>query len=338
LPVLTFLALGIVALFAVPASAEKPAPKSDSSVRPIPKAWAARLAKIPWDKASMVNMTHYVTSNENRHEKFRVALEGHPTGGVFIGIGADQNYMLVGWSRPELAIMADFDKYVVAVHDVYAAFFAAAETPSAFFRLWESVNRSRAKDAIRAYFPDKAKRKKVWGMYKYSRKLVEGRLVWLRRHMKKKGVACVWTDADQYSFVRDLVRAGRVVAVLADLTGSKALAGIGDAARELKLPVRTLFTSNAEHYFDFTKNFRANILGLPIDDKSLVLRTRSLGQGKYEYYSQKLTNMAMFLKDTGTARVYDMFRRRSDTATELLYRIDGKPGDPMLKLPRGFKR
>jgi hypothetical protein len=69
---------------------------------------------------------------------------------VYVGIGADQNYLLVGWARPDLAIMADFDKYVVAVHSVYAAFFAAAPGPNAFYRLWQPAQHRRARQAIDA--------------------------------------------------------------------------------------------------------------------------------------------------------------------------------------------
>jgi hypothetical protein len=178
----------------------------------------------------------------------------------------------------------------------------------------------------------------VWGIYLYSRKPVEERLAWLRNHLRARGVPSVFTDAEHYAFVAGLVKAGRVVAMVADLTGTRALRGLGEALRELELPLRTLFLSNAEQYFDYVPAFRDNILGLSGDDQTLVLRTRSLGNGRYEYYQQTAPNFAAFLRDPGIAKVQDLFRRRSSTGNPLLFRIAARPTDPTVRIPKGFRQ
>ena len=75
----------------------------------------------------LVRDTHYIVSNESRQDLFKDSIAAH--GGALLGVGSDQNYLLAGWSRPELLILFDFDQVVVNVHRVYRAFFLNAATP-----------------------------------------------------------------------------------------------------------------------------------------------------------------------------------------------------------------
>ena len=58
-----------------------------------------------------------------------------------------------------------------------------------------------------------------------------------------------------------------------DLTGAASLTTIAEVSKSLGQTVKVLYVSNAEEYFKYTAQFRANITGLPIDDESFVLRT-----------------------------------------------------------------
>jgi hypothetical protein len=80
-------------------------------------------------------------------------------------------------------------------------------------------------------------------------------------------------DPEAYAYVRALVVGGRVLARQGDLNGATTLKSIGETARALKLPVRAVYTSNAEGFFNYTPAFRDNIASLPHDEKSVMIRT-----------------------------------------------------------------
>lgn len=67
------------------------------------------------------------------------------------------------------------------------------------------------------------------------------------------------------------------MAVQGDLNGTVALRSIGDTARALGLPVRVVYTSNAEGFFRYTQAFKDNLASLPHDEKTVVLRTYKRG-------------------------------------------------------------
>ena len=89
-------------------------------------------------------------------------------------------------------------------------------------------------------------------------------------------------DPAAYSYIRSLVQSGRVMAVQGDLNGAVALRSIGDTARALNLPVRVVYTSNAEGFFRYTQAFKDNIASLPHDEKSVILRTYKRGMAAPE--------------------------------------------------------
>jgi hypothetical protein len=84
-------------------------------------------------------------------------------------------------------------------------------------------------------------------------------------------------DPAAYSYIRAMVQGGRVMAVQGDLNGTVALRSIGDTARALGLPVRVVYTSNAEGFFRYTQAFKDNLSSLPHDEKTVVLRTYKRG-------------------------------------------------------------
>src|SRR5262245_14183161 len=72
---------------------------------PIPEAWAAAFSAVRADRApeTIIRDTHYVVSNEDRPQAFRGAVRDR--GGVYIGVGSEQNYVLAGWARPEVMVL-----------------------------------------------------------------------------------------------------------------------------------------------------------------------------------------------------------------------------------------
>src|SRR5690606_17719031 len=96
-------------------------------------------------------------------------------------------------------------------------------------------------------------------------------------------IPCYLDDQAIYDHIVGLWENDRIRPMLGNLLDEQALAGVGDAARELEIPIRVTYLSNAEQYWRYTDQFRANIEGLHFDDKSVVIRTIAFGKKSDEY-------------------------------------------------------
>jgi hypothetical protein len=76
-----------------------------------------------------------------------------------------------------------------------------------------------------------------------------------------------------YRHLRKLAVTHLMVPRLGDLTGSSTLQEIAQAARTANVPLRVVYMSNAESWFRYGQKFRKNLIALPLDHRSVVLRT-----------------------------------------------------------------
>lgn len=113
----------------------------------------------------------------------------------------------------------------------------------------------------------------------------------------------VATGAD-YDFVRDLHRSNRIIPVVGDFAGKKALAVVADYLKENGYTVSAFYTSNVEQYLFGDQVFDAfaeNVRKLPIDDKSVFIRAARGGWRLASYRGFRmntvLQKIAVFLKD-----------------------------------------
>jgi hypothetical protein len=113
------------------------------------------------------------------------------------------------------------------------------------------------------------------------------------------------TNTEDYDFVRGLHRKNLIIPVVGDFGGKKALAAVGDYLRKIGLTVTVFYTSNVEQYLfenGAFKAFAGNVRKLPINDRSLFIRSVS---GRYGHPAQLpghrlttlLQKMTVFLKD-----------------------------------------
>lgn len=82
------------------------------------------------------------------------------------------------------------------------------------------------------------------------------------------------TDAD-YQFVRELHLHNRIIPIVGDFAGSKAIASVGDYLRRNRYTVRTFYTSNVEQFLfrnGVYDAFAANLKKLPFDQESVIIR------------------------------------------------------------------
>ncbi len=261
--------------------------------------------------AGVDNETHYVAGNERRLDAFADTIANK--GGGYLGVGSDQAYLFIGWARPELAWLVDYDPAVVDMHTVYRAFLRSAETPAEFLRMWEQDTKEEALAAIRN---EPGAFKRHVRAYGRNRGWVLRRLRMVAATMTEHSTPSWLTDPEHYAYVRELVLAGRVRALVADLTAKDgAIASIAQAARELEVPIRVLYLSNAEGYWSRYKGrFRRNIAALPFDAESVVLRTLLIWHvnGDYRYNVQPAQNYLEWLARPFVNSVYDIVHDRPE--------------------------
>ncbi len=218
--------------------------------------------------------THYVQSNESRHDLFAEFIADK--GGAFIGVGSDQSFTMMAVARSELAFMFDIDYRVVDLHRMYQVLIPLHDNPRSLVDAWHAKNETATKAVLAEAFADldDRERKRLLGGFLVGRETVY-------RHLERviarqrDGKPSTWlSDADNYAHVRAMYQTGRVRMMAGDLTGSRSMQTAAAACKALGLKVMVLYMSNAEEYFKYTPQFVANIDALPIDDEqSMVLRT-----------------------------------------------------------------
>jgi hypothetical protein len=293
-----------------------------AALAPLPPAAQQAFAAIRDDRPppQIVRGIHYVISNENRHFQYQPALRD--PGGVYVGVGTDQNYLLAGWSRPEVLVLLDFDQVVVDLHRVYRLAFLSARTPEEFLALWRPKSAAAMRQMITEGYPDERLRAAALRAFRIGRHAVHRRLNWIKRTYSQRGVPTFVTDQQQYDYVAALFQANRVFMVRGDLTADRSVNDVAAAARIAGLPVRTLYLSNAERYFKYTPDFRRSMLSLPVDERTLVLRTSNFRVkcNCYVYSAQSGPNFHAWLKRERTTSAKTMLvHKEIDRGTGLAY-------------------
>ncbi len=237
---------------------------------------------------------HYVASNERRQYHFRRAVER--LGGVWIGVGAEQNYTMAGWARPELLILLDFDQVVVDLHHVYRVAFAYSPDAERFLEFWHRRQRRRSAALLRSALADRPRlRRRALAVFRRYRRAVAVRLRGLRDAYRRAGQPVFLTDPEQYAHLRALVHTGRLHPLRGDLTARGSMRRLGRVLARHGRTVRALYLSNAEQYFQYTPDFRRNVAALPVDEWSLLLRTRPV-RDDYAYVLQWYHNFLRWLR------------------------------------------
>lgn len=307
-----------VLLVALPASAWS-TEKSDSAraTNPIPPAWKAAFEAVQPDPhpEKLTRDSHYWVSDEQRHDLFRDAISN--SGGVFIGLGTDQNYLMAAWAKPEVLVPLDFDQMVVSMHYVFRVIFLNAKTPAEFIEMWSEEKYDTVRELVRQAYADKDPqfKKDVMRAQKQGTRFVRRRLKRITRSFKRQGLDTYLSDQAQYETIVDLFKNDRVFPVRGDLTAQKTVKQVAAAAKMAGLPIRTLYLSNAEQYFKYTPQYRENMLSLPFDDQTKVIRTAGTkkpwtADGVYDYLVQTGENFRKWISHKKTYNVWTIVQAR----------------------------
>ena len=153
--------------------------------------------------------------------------------------------------------------------------FLNAQTPKAFVEFWSPQNRDRFESLIGARFTETSKRDAVLHAFRKSRHRTFSKLKTVRQRHRGRRIKSYLTAQTQYEYVAQLWRVGRIFPVRGDLTATTTMRQIADRLRLQNRKLGLLYLSNCEQYFaELPPAYRANIVRLPTDERSLVLRTR----------------------------------------------------------------
>ncbi len=234
-----------------------------------------KLKPTRWDQGSTT------ITNESRLDLFRPYLANKLKGGVYVGIGSTQNFTLAAWARSDYIYLVDFTRIVVLSNRVHMLFIEKSPTREKYLELWQKKN---LKDAL---FLLKQHYKKDYKTYRWafltSRKFFARHYPRMLRMSKKYKYPIYYSDDAIYDYTRRLVLKKRVLALRGDLRGTTTLKSIAATVKKMNSFISVLYLSNAEDYrilFSYPAGFKRNMMALPAETNSMVLRTSSVYRRK----------------------------------------------------------
>lgn len=289
----------------------------DDPAAPLPQALQRVAEDIP-NEGTPDPPEHYPTSNEWNHQLWFSHVRD--LGGAFVGVGADQCYTLAAVQNARFLWVVDFDPLVPLIHRIYGALVPISPTPDALIARFSDEEASASSALLRERLASDPDRDAIVRAFDRNRDRMHGYLLRVQRNVVG-GTAASWlADPALYARVRALHTARRVIARNGDVTANGALRAVGRAARELGIPLRVIYFSNAEQFFPFSADFRANLDALPTDDRTVVLRTfREAGipyppRERWHYMVQPIEDMRARIRENGYRHsrqiVLDLMRSR----------------------------
>lgn len=213
----------------------------------------------------------YIKPNEARNFLFAPYVKN--LRGGYVGIAADANYSYISYAKSEWVFLMDFDYVILNLHRTIRAFIKESPTVQDFLEKWNPRNRDKSIALLDKYYTGleelptmkthfQKNQAQLYDHYKSSSMpdKTYGDFGWLR-------------NPDNYAYIRHLYLQDRISIHGGDLLKDKTLYSIGEAAKKLGIKIRILYPSNAEEFWKFNENFKRNVLNLPFDEASIVVRT-----------------------------------------------------------------
>ncbi len=229
----------------------------------------------------------YIASNEAEQHLWLPYIEN--VGGAYVGIGADQSFNFISAARSRWAWIFDYDPTVVRLHYILRAVILDAATTADLVGAFSDARAAQTRKRVRASLgqlpAEQAATIELLGRVReplrdlYARSAAPsssaGRFGWLR-------------NPNHYAYIRKLHTQGRIAIRKGNLLTDQVMPAIARSAKQLGVPVRVLYLSNADDQWDMTHQYRQNILALPFDQRSVVLRTvhprlRSTRGSRWDY-------------------------------------------------------
>lgn len=241
-----------------------------AELKPLDETSRKKLDAIP-NEGTPLPKQHYFRSNEWYQNLLVQPLSGR--GGAYVGVGSDQNYTMAAIAGSELLLLIDYDPRIRWVHRIYDVLVRASETPDDLVSRFAEENAERSRELIETAVQGDPDAAAISKHFMKSRKLWHAYLQRVRGEKGKLPVTSWLSVPEYYKHMRGLFNAGRVISRNGDMTAERTVRAAGAAAKELKLPVRIIYFSNAEQFFPYSDSFQANMRALPTDERSVVVRT-----------------------------------------------------------------
>ncbi len=221
-------------------------------------------------------------TNEDRLELFLPAVEG--LGGGYFGVGSIQNFILAAWARSEYIWLMDFTKIVVAANRIHIAFMKNAPTKEEYRALWQLDSAVKANEIIEKEYGNREDIAFIKQAYKTSGPYLRNSLKNFDKLVARRKFATYLSDQSQYEYIRSLALQNRIRPLKGDLTVGTTVTGIAEAAKKMGITFRIIYFSNAEEYFgSYPAGFRNAFVQMPVDDKTLLVRTIAFRRDKFRW-------------------------------------------------------
>jgi hypothetical protein len=273
--------------------------------------------------------TDNLISNETSYLQVADQLaDSVPKGGVYVGVGPDQNFTYIARVRPRYAFILDIRRQNMLQHLLFSALLAQAGDPYHYLCLLFSRTcpaatpggaRGGVEGVLQALDAEKPSEAAFAANLEAAYQHIEGTLEFSLRAKDRTDIRNIYRaffdeqaeirfrsfgrtsgtyhptyrmlltarspsgrfgsfldSREDYDFVRGLSRAQRIVPVVGDFAGPKALRNIGRWVREHGLIVSAFYTSNVEFYLlrdGAFGRFVANLRELPSGPESVLIRS-----------------------------------------------------------------
>ncbi|MEM7180582.1 MAG: hypothetical protein AAF518_06705 [Spirochaetota bacterium] len=280
----------------------------------------------PYPKKIYTLVEHYPSSNEMRIDLFMPHIKD--LRGGYIGVGTDQNLSFIAKAKSSFAWLMDLNPVIVGVNKIHILFLKQAKSYSEFKALWSRKNKEKSFSLVKGAF----EKNKDWKLLQKSYKVafrnfsgVPDRLRLLEQMSRRFKLQSFHNLPEEYTYLRNMALAGKIQAINGDLKGTITMNEIAQSAKKIGTTINILYTSNAEEYFLFPKNYRDNILRLPTSEKSTMVRTFTTGakafgfpEGElfpdtfpFHYNLQPLENFKKWMLYPTKFNVFGLMRKRS---------------------------
>ncbi len=220
-------------------------------------------------------------TNEDRLDLFEKHVKN--IGGAYIGVGSTQNLTLAAWARSEWIWLMDFTQIVVRANKIQVALIKRAATPAEFRELWHTDGRAKAEAMINEEYAQDPELKEILKTWKLCQPYQDKRFRTDDKLADKYGFRGWLYDQGHYDHIRGLARAGKIKPIKGDLRGPSTVLSVAARAKEMNVPLRIVYYSNAEEYFVYGDQFRKNWTSIPVDEKSLIVRTISVNKQRFPW-------------------------------------------------------
>lgn len=293
-------------------------------------------------------------------------------GGVYLGVGPDQNFTYIAALQPKLAFVTDIRRNNMLLHLMYKALFELSENRAEFLSklfsrpmpksLTKSFTTEQLFEAFTAEKADQAMAKKnleavldrLGRHHKFSLSLEDVRNIEyvhdafgsqgpqirysypnqytprrfptyseLMLEADEEGVSHSYMASEEnFQLLKKLQLENRIVPIVGDFAGEKALRSVGRFLKEHGATVTAFYTSNVEYYLFQTgdwRKFLANVAGMPMDDHSFFIRAYFNTYG-YRSSNQASNPQPMTLLDSMPGLVAEFETGRIRNYTDVVKR------------------